>query len=182
MPAVQHDTCCPSKWKEMDASGMPFSCGEQRCPCRDCCGNVNLRRKLLAVDKQRLGCRSSLRVSKRRFPFCRECRALQSRTPRRECSLLCFCTSPPRELLRLPGKRCLIPQAGRGMICAPGSTRCSRRAALRCLPCRATDLQPQPDPPSLRRLPRLSTAAMGGRGCSTRAAKPSPGEPVGDTT
>lgn len=65
VPAVQHDTCCPSKWKEMDASGMPFSCGEQRCPCRDCCGNVNLRRKLLAVDKQRLGCRSSLRVSKR---------------------------------------------------------------------------------------------------------------------
>lgn len=153
--AVQHDTCCPSKWKEMDASGMPFSCGGQRCPCCDCCGNVNLRRKLLAVDKQRLGLPFlSARLRETCFPFCGECRALQSRTPRRGCSLLCFCTSPPRELLRLPGKRCLIPQAGTGMICASGSPRFSRRAAPRCLPCRATDLQPQPDPPSQRLAPQ----------------------------
>lgn len=49
--AVQHDTCCPSKWKKRHL-GCP-SALMGRTALLDCCDNINLHRKLLYTDKQR---------------------------------------------------------------------------------------------------------------------------------
>lgn len=103
--------------------------------------------KRLCTAQQRQSVPLSPCLAETCFPFCRECRALQSRTPGRGCSFLCFCTSPPSELLRLSGTCRVIPQAGTGMICASGS-RC-------CCPSRwALAPQRQSSPPSQRLAPR----------------------------
>lgn len=112
-------------------------------PCR--CSSISLPRVAVrAVQTKRAG---SPCLAQTWFPFCRECRALQSTAPGRGCSFLCFCTSPPSELLRLSGICHVIPQAGTGVICARF---CPPRWALALQ-------QRQSSPPS----PRLACAPQG---------------------
>lgn len=144
--AIKHDTCCPCSWKEMP-QGCPSASVGRAAPSFLAAAVTSASPKRPCTAQQRQSVPLSPCLAETCFPFCRECRALQSRTPGRGCSFLCFCTSPPSELLRLSGTCHVIPQAGTGMICASGS-RC-------CCPSRwALAPQRQSSPPSQRLAPQ----------------------------
>lgn len=125
---------------------MPFRLGGQSCLFL-AAAVTSASPKRLCTAQQRQSVPLSSCLAETCFPFCRECRALQSRTPGRGCSFLCSCTSPPSELLRLSGTCHVIPQPGTGMICAAAS-HC-------CCPSRwALALQRQSSPPSQRLTPQ----------------------------
>lgn len=128
--AIKRDSRCPSSCKEMPL-GCPLALVGRAAPSSaaavtSACANPN---HVQAQHRQSLPLCPCITGTS--FPFCRECRALQSAAPGRGCSFLCFCISPPSELLRPSGICHVIPQAGTGMICACGShCRCPSRWAL----------------------------------------------------